>query len=153
MKKVILFICFILFTSEVYSGGHRESKYGPKPKIKFHGLVNAECSKLGVCDFSYANEEVRQRAKDLNLSSRKMRVRISEFEPQALRRFSKCYQNDDWVNNMWAEISDGIESAERASVIGRLFNKGMRGQIYFGQKESTISIMKKYRRNNRCEKI
>ena len=149
MKKICLFILFLLFTSDIYSGGHQEKSYGPKPKIKLHGLHKAQCFKKGICDFNYKNEDVRQRAIELGFSSRSLKVRILNFEPHFLMRFSKkCYRQEDFVNRMWAVTADAIENAEHITVIGRKHRKEMIGTVYFGRKDSALTVMQKFRRSN-----
>ena len=149
MKKVILFLFFILLSSDIYSGGHNLKPYGPKSKIKFSGLHEAQCSKRGICDFTYKNEDVREKALELGFSGRSLRVRILNFEPHALMRFSnKCYRQEDWVNRMWTVTAEEIEKAKHITVVGRKHKTGMIGTVYFGRKESAHTVMKKFRRSN-----
>ena len=143
MRKIFLFLIIVLFSSEIYSGGHKAEPYGPRPKLKLHGLVNAQCPKLGVCFFDYESQEVRKIATDLGLSSRNLRVRILNFEPNALRKVnSRCNQNGDWINMLWQSTVNHLEEAKRATVVGRKYKKGMFGYVYFGQRDSITSIVK-----------
>ena len=143
MRKILLVILFFLFSSEVYSGGHRESPYGPRPKIKFHGLTNAQCTKFGVCFFDYESNEVREKAKELGFASRNLRVRILNFEPNALRKLNpRCRTDGDWLNMIWQSSANHLEEAESVTVVGRKYKKGMFGHVYFGQRDSITSIIK-----------
>ena len=143
MRKILLIVLIFLFSSEVYSGGHKPTPYGPRPKIKFHGLTNAQCTKFGVCSFDYESEEVREKAKELGLSSRNLRVRILNFEPNALRKLnSRCRRNGDWLNMLWQSSANHLEEAKRVTVVGRKYKKGMFGYVYFGQRDSITSIVK-----------
>ena len=142
MRKILLIVLIFLFSSEVYSGGHKPTTYGPRPKLKLHGLVNAQCSKLGVCHFSYESEEVRKIATELGLSSGKIRIRILNFEPNYLRKInSRCNQNGEWVNFLWQSTVNHLEEAERVTVVGRKYKQGMFGHVYFGQRDSVTSII------------
>ena len=149
MKKVILFICFILFTSEVLSGGHIIQKYGYLPPVKFSDLHKAQCSKKGICEFTYKDEEIRRRAIELGFSSRSLRVRMLDFEPHSLMRFSnKCYRQEDWINRMWTVTAEEIEKAKHITVVGRKHKTGMIGTVYFDRRNSAHTVMKKFRRSN-----
>jgi len=143
MRKILLVILFFLFSCEIYAGGHREDPYGPRPKIKFHGLTNAQCTKFGVCFFDYESKEVREKAKELGFASRNLRVRILNFEPNTLRKLNpRCNQNGDWLNMLWQSTVNHVEEAERVTVVGRKYKKGMFGYVYFGQRDSITSIIK-----------
>ena len=142
MRKTLLIILIFLFSSEVYSGGHNPKPYGPRPKIKLHGLVNAQCSELGVCYFGYESDAVRKIATELGLSSGKIRIRILNFEPNYLRKInSRCNRNSDWVNFLWQSTVNHLEEAERVTVVGRKYKEGMFGHLYFGQRDSVTSII------------
>ena len=41
-----------------------------------------------------------------------------------------------------------IENAEHITVIGRKHRKGMIGTVYFGRKDSALTVMQKFRRSN-----
>ena len=143
MRKILLIVLIFLFSSEIYAGGHREDPYGPRPKIKFHGLTNAQCTKFGVCFFDYESKEVREKAKELGFASRNLRVRILNFEPNAIRKLNpRCRTDGDWLNMIWQSSANHLEEAKSVTVVGRKYKKGMFGHVYFGQRDSITSIIK-----------
>ena len=143
MRKILFFLTIILFSCEIYAGGHREDPYGPRPKIKFHGLTNAQCPELGLCFFDYESKEVREKAKELGFASRHLKVRILNFEPNALRKLNpRCRTDGDWLRMLWQSTVNHVEEAERVTVVGRKYKKGMFGHVYFGQRDSITSIVK-----------